>query len=475
MAEDLHNDPLEEFFKKNFEEFEAEPEDGMWALIEAGIPPKPSAGWWLALKRILLPGVLLLGAGAIIIAIWQYREAKWLVQALDEKSEEVIYLEAQLAEATKSKTSSKESIVQMNSTINRENAEVLNSAQNNLAAKVRIFKSTQGQLLNTPTNKKQDLLKGQVIIQTDEVISEIDPSSDSTDHLSANLDAGPLAALPFLEPAFLIFNDTSEYFLEKVVGQQKNSPSFYYGAFAEVFWFNQHLDYRTFQNGNALKTAQLGWGVGMKAGLQLSNRLGFETGLGFRWYNFKIHDLATLFYTFENTSINAEGQVVGSYYVPTEGAVALQARVNNSVQNDGGDIEEGSSFILNYDLDYQLRYYTLPLYLTYTFGEKRLKTQLRGGVLLNATLGERLDENLLRFSFNRLSPADLELEVSDLKNNFLEMNLGLNLQYEWIPQIQVGLGTNFYHSISPMVSKSHQSLGLNLNLNYTFNSKESKR
>lgn len=467
MAEDLHNDPLENFFKKNFEGFEAEPDDGVWGMIEANIPPKPSVGWWQVVKKMLLPLGIALCLGAIIVAVWQYRNARILVQQLKLKNEEVINLEEQLIkEREAAKTANEKNVPEAipGASVPRQTHPV---PVDDTQTQASDDEARSGSYLK-PNPGTRDF---QIITQEDEAIALGDVSSDSSVHLSANVNAGPLAALPVSGPAFLVFRDTAETFPEWQASQKRKGPAFYYGAFGEALWTNQNLAYRSQLNTDPGKTAQLSWATGLRAGLTFSHHLGVETGLDFRWYNFNIRDFANLTYTFENTTTNTEGQILGNYSISSLGAVALSTQVKNAVQNDGEDIQEGASFFMNYDLNYQLRYYTLPLFMTYTMGKKRVKTQLRAGILLHSTLGEGLNENLVAFSFNRLSPSTLELEVTALKKNFLEMNLGVNVQYEWTPQLHIGIGTNVYHTLTPMISKRHQSLGINLNFNYTFNSK----
>ena len=62
-------------------------------------------------------------------------------------------------------------------------------------------------------------------------------------HLSANLEVGPLAALPGRSPAFLPSQQPSEH-LTPLLEAEKDGPVFYYGSYAEVLFANQDLGYQ---------------------------------------------------------------------------------------------------------------------------------------------------------------------------------------------------------------------------------------
>lgn len=471
MNEELHKDPIEDFFKRSFEGFKVEPPEEMWPQIEAKIPPKPKAIWWALLRKTFIPMVILLGMGAIFIVIWQHQNTKKLMLDLQIQNKKIQALEAQI-EAIQGQEGNLKTI---GNTKTIEESKLTAKAEeqdkDRTGGGVEHPQTPPIQLITKTLNPKTRLPNNGKDSEKDKQPTWAESRAQIPSvHLSTILKAGPMSALPGKRPAFLLSEGHSEQIPSLLKQEQKTEPAFYYGLFTEALFSNQNLGYRPQFALMPIKTGQVNWGMGLTAGLQISSRFGLQSGLGFRWYNFHIQDVASLNYTFENTTINSEGQIIGNYQIPELGGISLTSQVKNNAQNDGADIQEGVSFNLVYDLGYQLQYYSIPVQLTYTIGNKRLKTQLTGGLIFHTTFGDKLQHRFINLSFNRLSPSNLELEVLALKNNFLEIGVGLGLQYEWTSHIQFGVGTTFYNAITPMTDKSHQSFGLNLNLNYRFTS-----
>lgn len=486
MAEELHNDPLEGFFKNAFEGFEAEPDNEMWGQIKASIPPKPVSAWWLFFRKWQRFGLLLIGSVAIFVALWQYQQKRQLATQLERQKGEISALQEQLTALQEQSQNMpgnaggerQEKMYPQERTLQTSTTTVQHPTTRKETKTLRLSSSfvTEAPVSFKPESQALEQVgAAEPELKSKKAGSPIDTASQTSIHLSANLQVGPLLNLTGKGPAFLPDELPTESLLELVKTKEKPGPVFYYGTHAEALFYNQDLNYRRQALVGGAKVASMGWGFGITAGLQLGKRFGIQSGLGFRWYNFRFQDAVNLVYTSENTTTNSAGQIVGNYAIASLGGVELSTRIKNSVQQDELDISDGDIFSLVYDLNYQLRYYTIPLQVTYGLGNGRWKTQFRTGVLLHTTLGEKLNERFVNLSHSRLSPAGMELEIASLRSSFLELAAGAQVQYQWTSKMELGLGTTWYHTLTPMAEESHTSLGIDLSFNYKFTAKESKR
>lgn len=92
MAENQHNDNLEQFFRQNLESYSPEPSGDFWARMEPSIPAKPPfwRGWLAAAGRWMVLGLLV---GVIVVAgvLWwsDRQQVEALTQLVQQQQREI--------------------------------------------------------------------------------------------------------------------------------------------------------------------------------------------------------------------------------------------------------------------------------------------------------------------------------------------------------------------------------------------------
>lgn len=473
MAENYKKDGLEDFFRKRLEGFEEPPKPDMWDKIAFNMPPKPPLVWW---KRPIwwIGSAMMIG---LVVFYWQLIRINQFKTIIHQQEETISTLQASHNEAEESIPVIEEVVPSQWSEAQNENVPVsIHSIAPGTGRKdkaVNIGKATPPITYATPP---YDIEKE----EGREKLVTAEAEADSMADLE-NINAAPLSEklnMHALESTNMFFLPSALYSIDQKPNiSDKKEIEFYLAVQTGIMGasFDGGLSKENAMtpnsgsgNGYALSWAQRTQ-LDVLAGLQLTRRWSVELGLGLRRNNLAFLDSQSITYSDDLfNSLNAMGEPTGTHDNETITAPTIAYQLVNHVENDGEDIQEGEFFELDAAYTYFMQYVSIPLWVKYRMGKRRLHTFLKTGVSWNILSRNAYTWKSPSVSFERIKLEKVEVKDDGIRERYFEFGAAAGLEFDINVANAIGLETTYYRSLSPVLGNEQKAFGMALNYKHRF-------
>ncbi|MCB0651379.1 MAG: outer membrane beta-barrel protein [Saprospiraceae bacterium] len=475
MANRYNNDDLEGFFNRRMKDYEEVPRPEMWDRIGASIPPKPPIAWWK--KQQWWLGAVL--AFILLLSLWQYQRLLQFEKIIDQQRADI--------EALKNDRSSRpEKGISGFDEVNPAASENLNEASYG-EDKLLESNSTNGNRFNNPVatiaNEPGNLnfIPHKILIAQE--TSSVETLPTKITELQPQL---PLLPESVKKTGKVNFLGTQRFamleapvlpFDQKVkIDPVKSKAGFYFsfnGGSLATFYNNPlnksknevtASDVPGFHLSNTVRDE-----FTILAGIQFTKKWSLETGVGYRNNRLGLFDSQQFNYSGEHTiSYDVDGNPVGSYTNNTDQSPVFRYQIVNNLQSQGMDIEDGETFQLDAFFKYNNRYLSLPLWLRYRIGNKRLHLYAKTGMAWNILTVSHKNLGDSNLSDERLTLEKVQIKNDALNESFLELGMASGVEYDLGLRSSIGMEALYYHSLASVLTTKQNAFGLSLALKYHF-------
>ncbi len=503
MEKNIHNDGLEGFLRKSFEQYDDSPSDGLWDKIEADLADQPKVmpiksrhHWWMAAALLL----------ALVVAgqfFYFQNEKAELVEIINAQSDKINSLEKELKEQKKeneetsiAKNNSKE-IVQ--NKINESIADNLNNRNKNTQTSISNNKNVKEEKHNIATlNTEQSTNENETVIldATTNTISFENKNQNIIEAKNQDLLQNKNNDLLITEEQTTSTLNTLDLIDLKNIEQPVPNLSLPTTTIIPVskkgsFSIGAHHTYlstkekmarvirrptagpaRIFNNTKAMKgSTQL---TGISAIYQTRKNWQFESGINYQRTDLSTSHQATLRFMDRRPNSTADQQVDFVYALNTSaGVVDIEVRANQT--DPAQTIDEFANVIVEIEAKQKVDYVSIPLLVSKQIGYGKLSATVKSGVLLNF-----LTDNSFDLS-GKIISSSLQLRKTNfsrrigigLKNTTTDFMAAAGLNYalnkKWSahvsPTLLIPLGSR--HN-DPYIETSGFSMGFDFGLNFKF-------
>ncbi len=496
MGDNYKKDGLEDFFRKRLEGFEEVPREDMWHKIAFEIPPKPAVVWW---KKPFwwMSGSVLIGLG---IFFWQWNVQITKYKSIIETQHKTITalqksstttkrldpVEVDDLAALKNKQESDETIAQLGGLPEKETF-----TKEGRTPPLKKADGNTRKLDSPPFNIEKELPKDESF---DPVMAQKKASEKNTDLLEKT-GLGKIDSLDEHRKSYVVARTVKKLPAagkKQLAGSQiipvSVQTSLKYRPSHEKrlgFYFSlQARDLVTLFERSFIRNASFATGeafgyqvfasprlqLGILAGLQLNRKWSVAIGLGLKRTHINFSDLKEFVYTDEvfNT-LNSQGDPMGVYDACScTPSPTIAYQFVNHLGNDGNDIGEGDAFEVNAYYNYFMEYVSIPLWVRYRIGNRRLHGFARTGISWNILTSSSYGWNQASISFDRIMLQQAEFVDGGLSNTYLELGLGGGLEYDINIHHSIGLEASFYRSLSTVLGGQQSAMGVGLEYKYIF-------
>lgn len=469
MANRYNNDDLEGFFRRRMSNYEETPRPEMWDRIGAAIPPKPPVAWWK--KPAFWLGFVL--AIVLLLSLWQFKQIKDFQKVINQQQADIEALKE-----NQSRGYGPDNIAPNPPSVPSLLAETENPV---LLDDIETEKREE-----TKPEVFQELIKGRLIVKKpiqpvvnhpaeDKPIAEM---MDLTETIPAESFQTSSDVVDFLSYANQGVLHEEEPFVPApaIIEPMKNNPGFYFavngGTLATVY--NNPLNR---SKAEVLASNDSGFHLyntvrdefTVLAGIEFDNHWSLETGIGYRNNRLSLFDAQEFNYSGEHTIAYDEmGNPIGVYINSSDQTPVFRYEIINNLQSQGADIEDGDPFHLNAFFKYNNRYLSLPLWLKYRIGKRRLHVYAKTGIAWNILTVSNKNLNSSNLSNERLSLEKVQIKNDALNESFFELGFAAGLEYDFGLRTSVGLEALYYHSMASVLTTKQEAYGLSLSARYHF-------
>lgn len=469
MANRYNNDDLEGFFRRRMNNYEETPRPEMWDRIGAAIPPKPAVAWWK--KPIFWLGAVL--TFVLLLTLWQYLQIKQFQKVIDRQQADI--------EALK-------------------NDQVPGYGPDQTGFSPV---ETPNFLANTPEDQKPVIessvttLKPYITtIKTDVAISEMpvaaidqpvttypDKPSSLEDVTVTNSPEAPLIPLnkpTKIQPLVRYLNQSNPQSLQIPtptlpapfeIEPFKQKARFYFSIAGGslITTYNNPLNK---SRSEVLASNESGFHLSntvrdelsILAGIQFNNNWSLETGFGYRNNRLSLFDAQQFYYSGEHTIAHDEfGNPIGEYTNNTDQTPVFRYEIINNAE-----FEDGEAFHLNAFFKYNNRYLSLPLWLKYRIGKRKLHVYAKSGIAWNILTVSNKNLNDSNLSDDRLSIEKVQIKNDALNESFLELGFATGIEYDVGLRTSISMEALYYHSVASVLTTKQDAYGISFAARYHF-------
>lgn len=483
MENNLHNDGLDDFLRKSFEQYDDSPSDGLWDKIEADLADEPKVvpirttrRWWATAAAAMF---LALVVGQFI---YFQKEKAELIDQIKIQADKIEFLEKELAKISTTENKNLENIF-------NKNKEPINTETNSLSITNNKNKSNNNYSKENISNTTNLISEQPIIIENKNKNTSIDKIEN--DNLIKNNDEVEIIA----EQQKLTTPNSLDLIDLKNIGSFAPNLSLPTTSITPVvnsgnFSIGIHHSYlstrekmarviqrplvgpnRIFNNTSAMTgTTQL---TGISATYKTKNNWLLESGLNYRKTNLSTSHHAQLRFMDRRPDTNNQEHDFVYALNTSAGIVDIEVRADQTDPNE--TINEFENITINIKADQAISYLSVPILVGKQLGYGRLNTTIKSGFLFNFLTSQSFDvsgsisSSKLRSSrtvYSRRNGIGLKNTTTD----FMAM-IGLNydLNKKWSahisPTFVMPLGNR--HN-DPYIKSSGFSAGVDIGVSFNF-------
>lgn len=522
MDNNLHNDSLEEFFRKHLEREENPlseddgwdvPSDAVWEGVEIGLPKKEKP------KRRIIPYWRWVGVAAAILLLLGFFQLQKYQQQLNHLTTELHVHQEELKEVKEKLDVSENDFAKQ---IEKDATKDINQQriQDQGVASEEIISSGVTPSSNTKKkNRANEVLKKEVKDIAEEEIREdvntllgmekvIAPTSNSQYAGTVNSKTSvirkplyfaeikqrstyatienipPIKLLtPQLEKQLDLYIQMSKGFGGNIndIIPPKNS-GFYVGAnLAPTVGFRKlkgEEDEPRFEKIKGKETAQMTIAGGLKLGYQINDRWSIESGVQLAKLKIKTEHRFEKQYTSDNEVPNSMGDLENNYAIlltTSFGDLVDEIPMSRSAQHM---IAENTAFDLKMESEQTLTKIGVPLVAKYRLGNQRTKLNFKGGVMSSFVVDSGMKVKPVGRPLPHLKPEDRKFKNKKLKIEgqqlvTFDLMMGVEAEFKLSKSTYFSLEPTFSQSVTPIFErdgvKAYPSVAsLNVGVNHYF-------
>ena len=491
MEKNLHNDNLDDFLRKSFDQYDDSPSDGLWDKIDADLAGKPQIRpigsqqrWWAwAAAAVLLSLV-------IVQYIYFQKEKAGMAEIINMQNNKIEALEKQLKE--------RENNISENSNLKINETPInLNKKQTILTPEIKEQKRTADLIENsTPNNiyskEKKKSYKSTILSEdhdlTDKNISKIESNNIANNinpieaiadqqNNTITLNLLDLIDLENVEPPVPDLSLPAMAFIDPVSNFGNFSIGIHHAylstreKMARVIQRPMGGSSPVFNNTKAMTgTTKM---TGITAVYQTKNHWLFESGVNCRGTTMSTSHHAQL--RFMDRQPNGTDHQYDFEYALNTSAGVVDIEVRADQTDPTQTINEFEKINIEIIAEQVIDYVSVPFLIGRQIGNGRMNATIKSGVLFNfltrqsfGVSGSILNNNLRnsRAMFSRRNGIGLKNTTTDL---IAAIGLNYELNRKWTthvsPIIIVPMGTR--HN-DPYIKSSGISAGIDLGIRFNF-------
>ena len=110
----------------------------------------------------------------------------------------------------------------------------------------------------------------------------------------------------------------------------------------------------------------------------------------------------------------------------------------------------------------------------FDYKKKKIALSIKTGLVYHSLMGEKYGSTLVSISgdhpsVSRLSFKDISINIPSTQNDYLELGIGIGMEYELFSNLNIGLEPTYYRSLNPVFFNETWALGFGANVSYRFN------
>ena len=478
MANSYNNDDLEGFFHRRMKDYEEVPPPEMWDRIGSSIPPKPPIAWWK--KPFWWLGAVL--AFILLLSFWQYQRLLQFEKIIDQQRADIEALKNDRSSRPETGLSGFEEVhnaIPENLTDPSKGEAILLESNSYDVPDADYLNNPVATITSDPGNlyfespeisMSPETIPARILPTK---IPELQPKSPLLPESGGNP-----GKVNFLERPSLAGLDVPVLpFEQKVkIAPVRSKAGFYFslnGGSLATFYNNPlnksknevtASDAPGFHLSNTVRDE-----FTILAGIQFTPKWSLETGIGYRNNRLGLFDSQEFNYSGEHTiSYDVAGNPIGAYTNNTDQSPVFRYQIVNNLQSQGMDIEDGETFQLDAFFNYNNRYLSLPLWLRYRIGNKRLHLYAKTGMAWNILTVSNKNLGDSNLSDERLTLEKVQIKNDALNESFLELGMASGVEYDLGGRSSIGMEALYYHSLASVLTTKQDAFGLSLALKYHF-------
>ncbi|KAA3622957.1 MAG: hypothetical protein DWQ02_25315 [Bacteroidetes bacterium] len=469
MANHYNNDDLEGFFRRRMSNYEETPRPEMWDRIGAAIPPKPAVALWK--KPVFWLGVVL--AFILLLSVWQYLQIRQFRHIIDRQQADI---EALKNVQTPSYGPDQTGFSPVESS---------NFFANTPEDKKPVNESTTFVSKPGITTIKPDIVltENPKTSNTQEETTSLDIIPSIEKAIAGNSTEASLVSLnkpAKIHPAVSYLNQSNPQNLiipspplpaPSQIEPVKQKARFYFSVAGGslVTTYNNPLNK---SRSEVLASNESGFHLSntvrdelsILAGIQFNNNWSLETGIGYRNNRLSLFDAQQFYYSGEHTIAHDEyGNPIGEYTNTTDQTPVFRYEIINNA-----DIEDGEAFHLNAFFKYNNRYLSLPLWLKYRIGKRKLHVYAKSGIAWNILTVSNKNLNDSNLSDDRLSIEKVQIKNDALNESFVELGFATGIEYDIGLRTSLSMEALYYHSVASVLTTKQDAYGISFAARYHF-------
>lgn len=431
MEKNIHDDRLDDYVKKSFEEYEEDPALDMWDRIEVQLPPAPKAWWlsWRSYRWQLAAAAVIMMLVSRLVCVQYYCEDK--MRALTQQQSNSV-IEKKPGMTTPPVIAPSKSVPESQSSrnvINPENQAYMHRSEAKNASNSHQQPSNtllDGIKSNEPTTArpitKQEHIEERLVHAPELIRLETAPTQASSvigmDSLSEN-SAGPVkpANLPWLEPAnkalIYTFREAHPALVPSITKKFSAPSGWYVGLYITPHLVVEAEQKRPVRPGpggnlrhlyaNRQERPKLSAEVSLRFGKKITGRFAVETGLGFQQFS-RTATHRPWFQYREGQPIQTPGSEARSfdYDLNTYGgsaSVSLRAEVSGS--DVPSETERVAALITSRE---QIQMLRIPVVGVARLGHGRVQAVIKAGVQGSYLIKNSFEISAYALENNKLRP-----------------------------------------------------------------------
>lgn len=494
MEDKLHNDGLEDFLKKSFEQYDDSPSDGLWDKIESDLDVQPvivpisrNWRWWASAAAIFLL--------AIMVGQHFYYGQKigQLTQRIEKADKEMESLETEngeLKEALQAaipKPERQETLL-----LEEETPAVANQVENSLNPANNAPPPRIPEIILAKSNNNQ-ASENKALSENTSPISDPQINDFIKDREDTAIADSPVQF--HITPDQLDYLNIKELDISTTAPSSLNVPAitpnsqgqrFSIGVHRTEMATNERIS-RTIQRPNPMNDRRIFSGrmtnrgntqiTGISAAMDLKKGWFVESGINLRKTTFEInHNVQLQFKDRRNPPVNPPGGDYRFEYALSTASGLMEIDVRASQTDMGQVIGEEEDIKIEVNTEHNIKYVSLPLLLGHRFGFGRLKLEVQAGLMANFLTNNSFSITKVTIDHPRLHGSNTAKPkgiAPNLKQSTVDFMATTGLSYE--------LGGGWSASLTPtlLVSSSSRhfdqyvqsksvSTGIEFGLNYRF-------
>lgn len=481
MEKNLHDDNLENFFKKSLEGLPPAADKNGWdapsdkvfdEILEHFAPVKPTPIRRIYPYRQWIAAAILVGVMTTAFALF-YNRMNLRMQEQEQR-----------IEALQQKVNNTSSIVQdeEKTILSGEVVEKEEYVENQSSDMKDVnFKSKENASAHDRSGTENNLLNSGE--QIAEVSNGDEVNSTSERDISENIELGVVDQISTIAPAGLEYQiSTTLPFIETTVmqnGKDKIKPRLYAGIYG-VSNFNsrtlkENADHEPLHHQQFRDREQAAFSPegGIEIGLSWNNKWKLSSGVS--KYELRQRSVweQTIAYDPSNETLNGE-EVEMVFTLSTSSSYGTSELEASIIRDDDHPIDLGEPIPLLISTFQKIDYVSVPLMLTRSFGNGALKFDVSAGVAANFLNGKELEVQIMprheKFRPNRVRPIQTFKEVKDFSADYI-VSAGMSI--EALPHLSVKLAPRFRKNITSLTSDYESdtkgwSAGVQLGMAYRF-------